>query len=87
MTITRERKSDYSRREAGGRGDPCPCKRSDEGIRDFYREYAGCSGINDLAGVEMPLPFCAIFDKMKLQLQVANRQKQVGSIYILPALK
>ena len=35
----------------------------------------------------MPLSFFTIFDKMKLQLQVAEMQKQVGSIYMLSALK
>ena len=40
-----------------------------------------------MTGVEMPLFFFDIFDKMKLQLQVANVQKQVGSIYMLPDLK
>ena len=39
------------------------------------------------AGAEMPLSFLLFFDKMKLQLQVANVQKQVGSIYMLPDLK
>ena len=31
----------------------------------------------------MPLSFFAVFDKMKLQLQVANLQKRVGSIYMV----
>ena len=41
MTITRERKPDYSGRQAGRRRDPCVGERSDYGVRDFYREYAG----------------------------------------------
>ena len=41
MAITRERKPDYSGRQAGRRRDPCAGERSDYGVRDFYREYAG----------------------------------------------
>ena len=45
MAITRERKPDYSGRQAGRRRDPCAGERSDYGVWDFYREYAGRGGV------------------------------------------
>ena len=47
MAITRERKPDYSGRQAGRRRDPCAGERSDYGVRDFYREYAGRGGVKN----------------------------------------
>ena len=58
MTITRERKSNPPGRQTGWRGDPCFSERSDERVWDFYREYAGGGGINDLTGAEAPVFFC-----------------------------
>ena len=55
MTITRERQPHHPGRQIGRRGDPRPCERSNAGIRDLYRKYAGSGRINDLTGAVAPV--------------------------------
>ena len=55
MPITRERQSDYSGWETGGRGDPRSRKRSNARLRNFYRKYVKSGKINDLAGAKSPI--------------------------------
>ena len=41
----RVRKSHYPGRQARGRSNPCAGERSDNGVWNLYRKYAGCGGI------------------------------------------
>ena len=41
MAITRVGLAHPPGRQAGRRGEPCAGERSDGGVRDLYREYAG----------------------------------------------
>ena len=59
MTITRERQSHYSGWKTRWRRDARVGERSDKRLWDFYREYAGRGGINDLTGADAPVFFCA----------------------------
>ena len=45
MPITRVRQPDPAGRQVGRRGDPRAGERSDGGVRDLYREYAGGGGV------------------------------------------
>ena len=66
MTITRERLTNHSGRETGGRGDARPCERPDKRLWHFYREYAGGGRINDLTGAVCPCLFGFVCDIMNL---------------------
>ena len=45
MTITRVRQPDPAGRQADWSGHPRAGERSDGGVRDLYREYAGGGGV------------------------------------------
>ena len=45
MPITRVGQPDPAGRKTGRGGDPCAGERSDGGVRDLYREYAGGGGV------------------------------------------
>ena len=50
MNIKLERQSDHPERQADRRRHARPYQRSIEGIRNFYRKYAGSGGINECQG-------------------------------------
>jgi len=54
MTITRERKSDYSGWETHWRGDPCARQFPGHRVRYFHRKHAGCGRIISKAGAIAP---------------------------------
>ena len=68
IDINSERQSHYSEWKTCGRCDPCPCERSDERLRDFYRKYAGRGEIKALTGAICPCHFAVVYDIMSLKL-------------------
>ena len=63
MTITRVRQPDPAGWQAGRRGEPCAGKRSDGGVRDLYREYAGGGGVKNSSPGEVSRE--SQFDKLE----------------------
>ena len=47
MTITRVGLAHPPGRKTGRGGDPCAGERSNGGVRDLYREYAGGGGVKN----------------------------------------
>ena len=63
MTITRVGLAHPPGRKTGRGGDPCAGERSDGGVRDLYREYAGSGGVKNSSPGEVFRE--SQFDKLK----------------------